>query len=454
MIPQQPMAPTGDNVPRDGRGQYTPIPTDTYSFQNQSPQVPPPGQNLIADARKRDEAAKGGRFVESTAFASFGALLIIGNAAVIGLETDIPWKQWPFVQNCFLGAFTGELLIKMCSIGPCALFYSHEDASWNFFDLFIVSLGLFDFSMEALSGKKGGGSFATIFRMIRLLRILRIFRVLKFLKQLYVLAFGLVEAGKAIFWVTILMMFVLYVCSIVLVKLVGRPASDDPHKEFLEYRFGHILQSMLTLFILMSSPNLYTYEEEPGLLQANAGLGVFLCLFIIFGSFGIMALLTGVIGESMFQKNELRREELRQEHEEMRTTLGARCEALFLGLQNLDATGEVSVQDVKTLAPDMWKMLDAAGAEIMHDDVERMIDFMDQNGTGKVGVAEFRGTMEKIAEGLSTMAVQEVMHRIGVVEANIEKALETSEVLNRQAQELANGMRMLLDSIGKGSAAQ
>ena len=40
---------------------------------------------------------------------------------------------------------------------------------------------------------------------------MRIFRIIKFLKQLYLLAFGLVEATKAIFWVSVLMSFILYV---------------------------------------------------------------------------------------------------------------------------------------------------------------------------------------------------------------------------------------------------
>merc|ERR1719247_2453622 len=109
------------------------------------------------------------------------------------------------------------------------MYSHHPDMPWNLFDTFIVSLGIFDFSVAKFAHGQGTGGFATIFRMIRLLRILRIFRVLKFLKQLYVLAFGLVEAAKAVFWVTVLMVFVLYVCSIVLVKTVGRPSEDDPY---------------------------------------------------------------------------------------------------------------------------------------------------------------------------------------------------------------------------------
>jgi len=268
------------------------------------------------------------------------------------------------------------------------------------------------------------------------------------LKQLYVLAFGLVEAVKAVFWVTILMIFVLYVCSIVLVKTVGRPPDDDQYAEFMSYRFGHILDSMLTLFILMSSPNLPTYEEQEGLLQSHPFLTLFLCGFIIFGSFGIIALLTGVISESMFEKNEVRKDQVRAEHEEMRRTLGERCERLFMSLSNFDENGEATVENVKTLGPEMWKMLEAAGAEITHADVERIIEFIDVNGTGMIGAQEFRATMEKIAEGLSTMGVQEVANKVGIVETKISRANESLETLAQQTKDLSASMKVLIDFIG------
>merc|ERR1719487_918167 len=130
---------------------------------------------------------------------------------------------------------------------------------WNQFDLMVVGLGVFD-AVSVELGKSGSGGFATLFRMVRLMRILRIFRLLKFLRRLYLLAVGLVEAGKAIFWVTILMSFLLYVCGIVLVKTVGRPPNSDAHHDFMSERFGTVVDSMITLFILMSSPNLYEYR--------------------------------------------------------------------------------------------------------------------------------------------------------------------------------------------------
>merc|ERR1711971_1330882 len=140
---------------------------------------------------------------------------------------------------------------------------------------------------------------------------MRIFRIVRFLKKLYLLAFGFIEAVQAIFWVTILMLVILYCCAICLVKTVGHPPAEDPNKLFLEYHFSTIITSMLTLFVLMSSPDLPDYLAEPGLLAGRPIFGCFLIGFIVVGSFGMIALLTGVISESMFEKNNLRIEQSR-----------------------------------------------------------------------------------------------------------------------------------------------
>merc|ERR1719428_2596566 len=119
------------------------------------------------------------------------------------------------------------------------------------------------------------------------------------------------------------MTFVLYVCSIILVRTIGLVSEDDPHAEFLRERFGKIGPSMLTLFELMSQPDLEPYHA---MLGAHPLLTFFLIGFIVFGSFGMLALLTGVISESMFEKNQLRIEEERKEREQMRKLLVHKCE--------------------------------------------------------------------------------------------------------------------------------
>jgi Ca2+-binding EF-hand superfamily protein len=110
----------------------------------------------------------------------------------------------------------------------------------------------------------------------------------------------------------------------------------------------------------------------------------------MFCSFGIVALLTGVMSESMSENNEARKQQIRQEHESLRDNLASECQRLFNQLHDLDANGEASVKSVTTLAKPIWEMLAKIGAEMTHADVNRVIEFMDVNGTGLIHVSEFR----------------------------------------------------------------
>jgi len=258
-------------------------------------------------------------------------------------------------------------------------------------------------------GQETGGSFATVFRMVRLLRVLRIFRLLKVLKPLFLLAVGLIEACKAIIWVSVLMGTVLYVFSIVLVRTVGETSRADPHYEFLLEHFSTIPNAMITLFILMSSPNLPIYQDEDGLLSARPIFCIFLIMFICFGSFGMIAMLTGVINESMFENNELRKAEKKLEHEAMRLSLGRRSADLYESLP-LDVNGFARVEDLKQIAEPAADLLDLAGVQIAHGDVLKFLELMDDDESGRVNMKDFVHAIEKIAEGLSPLAIVEVQH--------------------------------------------
>lgn len=406
-------------------------------------QLPTSEKDAVDDANGNagPQQTCGEHLLDDTKFQSCMAMLIVSNALVIGLETDIEWNHWDAIENLFLFLFTCELVLKLSILGPFHMFrFSHPDFHWNAFDMFIVGLGLFDYIMTTFLGSSSGG-FATIFRIIRLLRILRIFRIIKFLKQLYLLAFGLVEATKAVFWVAILMAFVLYVCSIVLVKTIGRPPDSDPHAEFMNYHFGTIIESMLTLFVLMSSPNLPAYQDEEGLLAEKPFFGLFLVGFITFGSFGIIAMLTGVISESMFEKNEMRKEEAKVEHEAMRKCLGDHANELFQHLE-VDANGDAKSEDVMTLVPEMAGLLEAAGGDVDHADMVRMIENMDTDGGGTVNAVEFVHTMEKISEGLSPLGLQEVHHEVGIIWHEVEMVRGQLEVMQGCLNDICQAMNL------------
>jgi len=162
----------------------------------------------------------------------------------------------------------------------------------------------------------------------------------------------------------------------------------------------------------MSSPNLPIYQDETGLLESKPLLTIFLIIFITFGSFGMIAMLTGVINESMFENNELKKEEKRLEHEAQRRLLGERAIEIFENLE-VDENGEVPLDEIKKLAPQMLALLEAAGARVDHGDILKLIENTDVDDSGTINIEEFVHAMEKVAEGLTPLTMLEVHHAVG-----------------------------------------
>jgi len=387
--------------------------------------------------------------LSSNCFQVTMAGLILLNAVVIGLETDVTsFPYWDTIENAFLIVFTAELALKLYSQGIAFYFsFRNVDLSWNVFDVAVISLGIVDVFMSVFLSSSSG-SLATLFRIIRLLRIMRLFRIVKFLKQLYLLAFGFVEAVQAIFWVTLLMSVVLYVCAIVMVRTCGRVSDADPHAEFLQNHFSDIGQSMLTLFVLMSSPNLPMYIEQDGLLWDRPFLLVFLICFIILGSFGMIALLTGVISESLFEKNQIRLEEARKEQEELINKIDVKAEEIHAMWANHD--GEATKEDIIMYAmPLIGEMFEEGMVDFTHHNLAQLVDVMDMNSNGLIGVAEFKKVVTSYASGLKPLTIQEVYYNSALC---LTKLNEVQEQLMSFRGLLGHGEGFFGDD-GKGHSA-
>merc|ERR1711935_1114150 len=72
-------------------------------------------------------------------------------------------------------------------------------------------------------------------------------------------------------------------------------------------------------------------------------------------------------------------------------------------------------------------MLAACGIQFSMMDMLRIIEFMDVDGTGLIGVDEFVKSMLKVADGISPMSMQELQHSIGNVDRKVDKVQSSLE---------------------------
>lgn len=358
-----------------------------------------------------DEPVRGCVFdiVENQWFQVGTGVVIIMNAIIIGGETDYPHLPvWQIFEDFFIIVFVTELVLRLSAYG-LKFFAMGPDFWWNMFDFMMVIVGVLDRSAEILivnETKKQGrvGFFATLLRMFRLLRIVRIFRIFRMLKQLYMLVHGFIEAASAVFWVSILCALCLYVCAIVLTRVLGRPAEDDAHAEFFQEHFGSIFISMLSLFELMAHPNM---EEYRVVTNEFPNMTAFFIAFIIFGSFAMVSLLTGVISETMFEKSQMRQDERRFERERARKKFLEQVKVVFL-VNDADGNGSMDKEEFTSCIPSVIKLFEAEGLAFSQKDLETMFDMVDYDGSGTIDIDEFLYGMAQLAEEVRPMSIMEL----------------------------------------------
>mmetsp|Transcript_81402 Transcript_81402/g.226734 ORF Transcript_81402/g.226734 Transcript_81402/m.226734 type:complete len:706 (+) Transcript_81402:75-2192(+) len=366
------------------------------------------GLNLKAETKPKSHIswlrAKGGVLVSSAWFQGAIASLIILNAVCIGFETDVHDPKWIRVtdafENIMLTAFAMELILRIVVHSNFFGFYNSE-LVWNLFDTVLVTIGVIDFAISQVLSFRGGhndsshNSIATVFRIFRILRIMRVFRIIRFLRQLYVLSYGFFLAFEAVFWVSMLLAVALYTCSIVLTRTVGRGNEEgELDAEFWHKRYGTVRSSMLTLFELVMQPNLTDYRLQ---LPSKPIYACFFVCFVIFGSFGMLAVLTGVMSESMAHKNQLKLVEERQEREVARNYFSVACQELVDGAL-VDGLGQVKREDLIPLLPRLRALFEIMNISYTLHDLEDMLRVMDVDGSGSVDRAEFCRGLLHIAE--------------------------------------------------------
>jgi len=392
------------------------------------------------------------RVLESSTFQALMGVLIVVNAAMIGLETDMPDAfPWDVFELIFLGVFLVELLVKLLCLGVKGFVDpSGPDFAWNMFDSFIVGAGAIDFGLSTIAGLSAGG-VATIFRLVRLLRIMRLFRIVRYLKQLYFIAYGFVVATQAVFWVSIVMGFILFVSSVVIARTLGTSAHAHPESDMHE-SFGSVSRSMLTLFELMAVPDLRNLNAN-GLLLSRPYFLAFLVVYIVFGSFGMIALLTGVISESIFEKNALRIEEARVEHEQRNEIILNTCGAIFDQCP-CNEDDEITRQDVEDVLPQIAELLDKFDVDYTDHELEHITDLMDKNCNDLIDRSEFTETIMRQVEGVKPMSMQEMQYDVSWCRNKLGKLLPMVEdLLALQVATVAStSVSTIANTIANGSA--
>lgn len=339
-------------------------------------------------------------WVESSTFQAFSGGVIIINALVTGLETDIVTPLWDYCETAFLTFFVVELFCRMLRCGLCHYFFHPEESMWNVLDFSIVASGAAEqwlvpavvhwFPMSAQ--EESMSAYIFVVRLLRMVRIIRLARLFRIVRPLHLMAQGVVEALKGMVWVLLFMAMTLYAVAMTCTMLIGEgyiipeALRHDVEVEKIRVMFSSVPESMFSLFGSMTSWSLNTfmplYAEIPLLRPA-------LVLFYIFSVWALLAVMTGVVSENMIA---IRQQAVAQdeEREEMRKIMITTT--LLEMFTEADTNGDGSLAsaefDAMLRVPALAKKL-SQNTSMKVQDLRQLYDWLDPDASGMITIHEF-----------------------------------------------------------------
>jgi len=306
-------------------------------------------------------------WTEAPPFESFIGGVIAFNGLLMGMETDIKWMGWFYIEQVLLVIYVFELVVRLKRYGLGFLSCHNPDITWNFLDFVIVVSSVGDswmvpmvkilqkqFISDAGPQKKTGGipisQVMMLMRLLRLMRILRLVKLVKSVQPLFVLVMGVTAAFQGVFWVLVLTVVFLYAIGILTTRLVGHglcfpPGQPIPAGAIV---FKSVPDSMFTLFRVMSGA-LSDFETESidDLMIALPTIKFAFIFFMVTSSWFLLSILTAVVSDHMISNTVQQVEQIKiASDEEDRAYHKKELKDLF---NSIDKGGDGSVKEEQVL---------------------------------------------------------------------------------------------------------
>lgn len=226
--------------------------------------------NWFAELKEPERKWCFARIIDGSKFSTLCLLVILANAILIIIVSDyeiqhlgeaIP-EDWEILELSLTIFYGCELLLKI--IVHRLYFFVNEEWRWNIFDFFLV---VFSFSEVAISrmlvmnqpGPESSASlnvgFLRLLRLTKLAKVLRVFRTLKFFTELRLMIHCVLGSFMQIFWCLVMIVFVLYVFSLLIVQGIadfllteGADTVSEETFQGLMDHFGSVGETIMTLF--------------------------------------------------------------------------------------------------------------------------------------------------------------------------------------------------------------
>lgn len=434
------------------------------------------GGEDLADVLKRykkmeeDDDGVEKPWIEKPPFQIFIGAIIMTNALTIGLETDNVQPDavgiedrmvWFVLENVFCVIFLGEMLLRL---HYQRLGYFKE--LWNLCDFFLVILAITDTWILSLiiQSKEGNLRALSTLRVIRMMRLARLIRLLRSFKELWLIVNGLIESMKTLFWVSLLLVLVLYVCGIFLTMHVGK--NDLIYMEYkklsggwdYQVYFGTVPASMYTLFQMVTLEN-WADGVARHVVSNQPMMALFFLVFLLLTTFGLLNLVVGVIVENTLTAAANNEEKIKRQQEKDRARTLEYLREIF-ELADEDKSGTLELEEFRNALEDPEVLKKLRMVDLPVQEAEALFMVLDADGSGSLSVDEFIGGCLRLkgnAKSKDLLAVQISVESMAKRIDNLEELLTENErkmdVLDKATIQMGRRYEVSVEEAHKRMAA-
>merc|ERR1712139_94009 len=261
-------------------------------------------------------------------------------------------------------------------------------------------------------------------------------------RDLWLLVGGLANSLKALAWVGIVLICVLYVFAIFVTTEVGKndtlyygPSYDGevwPHKAY----FGTVPRSMFTLFQVMTLDG-WCDDIVRHIVFRAPFMGVLFVLFLMVTAFGLMNLVVGIIVENTLAAASVADALTVQEEGNKKLSAIDRLNSL-LGLADTAHTGELSWEELQaaTQSAAIKKLLDVIGLQI--DEAMELFMLLDHEKRGRVELKRLVDTFRQLIGGARKRDIVQVEITVGTLAQRLDSLEGKFSGIESEVETLTN----------------
>lgn len=346
-------------------------------------------EELVSSAKSRGSGADTLRHrihtvVDSHVFEHWIGLVVVINALVLGIETDLQSSggSGPILHFILNGSETVFCLIFLTELGARIYayrwdFFLMESWAWNYFDLSVVSLQVTEQCVNffAYMNVPLSVSFMRMLRVLRLVRITRLVRLVRLVEELGTIMSSILASLTALFWTLLLLVMLIYIVSVVFTQILAELPEHTANAQKIQYWYGRLPRSLLTMFEVIAGGVSWDEVVTPLTEEVSPVAGVIFSLYIAFCVFAMLNMATGVFVDRAIRKAQ----------EDTDTSTAARISNIFFsdmtaeGVTFTEFNRHMDTQEMQ----DYFKSINVDPSE-----ARSLFELLDSDGSGTIDAEE------------------------------------------------------------------